>query len=358
MNSITKEDWGHLPSGHSIDLYRLRNARGIEAAITTYGGRLVALKAPDRHGRMDDVVLGFDDLAGYLNPNPYFGALVGRYANRIAHGQFTLGGHSYKLARNNGENSLHGGLIGFDKVAWSAKPEDTSSGAALRLHYFSRDGEEGYPGNLDVAATYTLTDENELRIEFEADTDKDTVVNLTNHSYFDLAGQGSGKVLEHRAMINSDRFTPVNANLIPTGELRNVKGTPFDFLQPTVIGTRIDDNDEQLGYGKGYDHNFVLNGPAGQLSLAGRVVEPHSGRVLEVFTTQPGLQFYTGNHLRGSTEGKGGAVYGVRSGFCVETQHFPDSPNQPAFPSTELKPGERFRQTTIFKFSVDETSAQ
>jgi aldose 1-epimerase len=323
----------------------------MEAAITNYGGRVVELKVPDRDGKFDDVVLGFDDLAGYLEKNPYFGALVGRYANRIANGEFILNGRSYKLARNNGPNALHGGLKGFDRVLWEAR--DVSSGgiARLELQYLSKDGEEGYPGNLNVTATYSVTESNELKLDFEATTDKETVLNLTNHSYFDLTGQAAGNILEHHVVINADTFTPVNANLIPTGELRNVEGTPFDFRKPMPISARIDEKDQQLQYGIGYDHNFVLNRGGGGPSLAARVVDPSSGRVMEVLTTQPGVQFYTGNHLDGTIKGKGGAVYGFRSAFCLETQHFPDSPNQPHFPSTELKPGQRYHQTTIFKFS-------
>jgi aldose 1-epimerase len=279
--------------------------------------------------------------------------LVGRYANRIANAEFTLEGKTYQLARNNGSNSLHGGLKGFDKVAWNAQQSTAAHGPALQLEYISADGEEGYPGQLTTTVTYTLTDEDELRIDYTATTDKATVLNLTNHSYFDLAGQRAGNIVDHIVTIAADRFTPVNANLIPTGELRSVKGTPFDFTQPMRAGERIDQDDEQLKYGKGYDHNYVLNGGAA-LAFAARAHHPGSGRTLEVFTTQPGIQFYTGNHLAESlVRGKGGVVYGFRSGFCFETQHFPDSPNQPDFPSTKLNPGERFEQTTAFRFSAD-----
>ncbi len=353
MNAITKTHWGSLPSGEEIHLYTLRNSNGLEAAITNYGGRVVTLKTPDRDGNFEDIVLGFDDLEGYLGNNPYFGALLGRYGNRIANGEFTLHGRTYKLARNNGQNSLHGGLKGFDKVAWSAREISRPDAPGLELNYLSKDGEEGYPGNLTVKVTYTLADSNELRIDYDATTDKDTVLNLSNHSYFDLRGQRAGKILEHRVMINADRFTPVNANLIPTGELKSVEGTPFDFRKSSAIGARIDEPDEQLGYGEGYDHNFVLNRTGAGPSLAARVSDPGSGRVLEVLTTQPGVQFYTGNHLDGTIRGKAGTVYGPRFGFCLETQHFPDSPNQPNFPSTELKPGQRYQETTIFRFSVE-----
>lgn len=353
MSELIKSRWGALSSGEEIHLFTLRNANGIEASITNYGGRLVTLKTPDRDGRFADIVLGFDTLDGYLNKNPYFGALVGRYANRIANAEFTLGGRTYKLARNNGENSLHGGLKGFDKVAWKAEQIATRDGPALSLEYVSADGEEGYPGMLNAAATYTLTDKDELQIEYGAVTDKNTVLNLTNHSYFHLAGQASGDILDHIVTIAADRFTPVNAHLIPTGELRSVKGTPFDFTQPTRIGERIEQNEEQLQFGLGYDHNFVLNRSGAELAFAARAHHPKSGRTLEVLTTQPGVQFYTGNHLAESlARGKGGAVYGFRSGFCLETQHFPDSPNQPSFPSTELKPGQHYQQTTVFRFST------
>ena len=347
MIEIKHESWGELASGDPIQLYTLRNGRGIEAQITNFGGRLVSLKTPDRAGKFGDIVLGFDKLAGYVAKNPFFGALVGRYANRIANGEFAINGTKYQLARNNGENALHGGLIGFDKVRWDVSQADSG----LELRYFSKDGEEGYPGNLHVRVRYRLENENDLRIEYEAETDRETVLNLTNHSYFDLSGEGAGSIVDHEVTIHADRFTPVNGHLIPTGELRPVEGTPFDFRKPAVIGSRIDQKDEQLGYGLGYDHNYVLNGDGG-LTLAARAVDHRSGRVLEVLTTQPGMQFYTGNHLDGSVTGKHGRPYGFRTGFCFETQHFPDSPNQPAFPSTSLRPGEKFQSTTVFRFST------
>ena len=351
MSTITKRQWGSDLSEQPVDLFTLRNSHGVEASITTYGGRLVTLKTPDRNGRFEDIVLGFDSLDGYLQKNPFFGALVGRYANRIANARFQLDGKTYELARNNGENAIHGGLKGFDKVLWKAVEHSDSGG--VTLSYFSKDGEEGYPGNLHVDVTYALTEVNELRLDYSATTDKHTVLNLTNHSYFDLLGQAEGKILGHIVTIHADRFTPINKNLIPTGELKSVAGTPFDFRRPTPIGDRIGQDDEQLKLAIGYDHNYVLNQNGGKPSLAARVVEPSLGRVLEVLTTQPGVQFYTGNHLDGSVKGKGGVTYGFRFGFCFETQHFPDSPNQPQFPSTELKPGEQFRQTTVFRFSVD-----
>ncbi len=352
MNALQKENWGKTEAGEEILLYTLRNASGIEVRITSYGGRVVSLKTPDRKGQFGDIVLGFDNLAGYLGKNPYFGALVGRYANRIANGEFQLNGTRYKLARNNGENSLHGGLKGFDKKVWDAHEITSGDDPALELSYFSANGEEGYPGNLHATVRYTLTSSNELHLDYSAITDQDTVLNLTNHSYFDLSGQGTGKILDYEVTIHADRFTPVNAHLIPTGELRPVGGTPFDFRKPMPIGSRINESDEQLKLAIGYDHNFVLNGTGKGPSLAARASDPQSGRVLEVLTTQPGVQFYTGNHLDGSVTGKNGKVYGFRSGICFETQHFPDSPNHPEFPSTELKAGQRYQETTIFRFST------
>ena len=311
---------------------------------------MVSLKVPDRNGVMGDVVLGFDKFEDYLKPPPYFGAIIGRYGNRIAHGKFTLNGVEYTLAKNNGDNSLHGGIRGFDKRLWIARE---AANQALELSYTSADGEEGYPGNLSVKVTYTLTDNNELQIDYAATTDKDTVLNLTNHSYFNLAGQGEGDVLSHRVAIYADRFTPVDKGLIPTGELRSVAGTPFDFRQPHAIGERIDSGDEQLAFGKGYDHNFVLNSGGAALDIVAKVTEAKSGRVMEVLTTEPGLQFYTGNQLNGTLTGKGGKTYGPRAAFCMETQHFPDSPNKPDFPPVVLKPGVHYQSTTIYRFSTD-----
>ncbi len=324
----------------------------MEVAITNFGAIVVALKAPGRGGQFADVVLGFDSLDGYLKEHPYFGAIIGRYGNRIAKGRFKLNGVEYKLATNNGENHLHGGIKGFDKVVWAARDVSTPQAPALELRYTSKDGEEGYPGNLDVTVIYTLTEGNELRIDYSATTDKDTVVNLTNHSYFNLAGEGNGDILGHEMMINADAFTPVDAGLIPTGELKKVEGTPFDFRKPAAIGARINADDPQIRYGKGYDHNFVLNRKGGGLELAARVAEPKSGRVMEVLTTEPGIQFYSGNFLDGSVKGKGGKAYQHRYGFCLETQHFPDSPNKPNFPSTVLKPGGKYQTTTVYRFSV------
>lgn len=350
-SSVKKEDFGKA-DGQSVALYTLTNRNGVEAKITPYGGIVVSLKVPDRNGKLGDIVLGFDNLDSYLKGNdPYLGALIGRYGNRIGNGRFTLNGVEYKLARNNGPNHLHGGIKGFDKVVWNAQPAKTRNGAKLTLTYGSRDGEEGYPGNLSVRVVYTLTDNNELKIDYSATTDKDTVVNLTHHSYFNLAGQGNGDILNHQLMINADRFTPVDSTLIPTGELRGVKGTPFDFKQSTAIGARINQEDEQLKFGKGYDHNFVLNGRTGILRHAARVTETSTGRVMEVWTTEPGLQFYSGNFLDGKT-GKEGKSYQIRYGLCLETQHFPDSPNKPDFPATVLRKGRIYRTTTIYKFAA------
>ena len=352
MSEISECRWGSLPSGGPISLFTLRNASGVEASVTNYGGRLVILKVPDRAGRGEDIVLGFESLDGYLDQNPYFGALVGRFANRIANGKFELDGRTYTLLQNNGSNALHGGARGFDKVAWKAAVINSNGTSALELRYLSKDGEEGYPGNLEVAATYTLSEDNTLRVDYSASTDRDTVLNLTNHSYFNLAGHAQGNILDQHVVLNADRFTPVASNLIPTGDLRSVAGTPFDFRQSTAIGARIDANDEQIAFGGGYDHNFVLNRSGNGLSLAACVYDPHSGRIMEVLTTQPGMQFYTGNHIRGPIGGKSGATYGARAGFCCETQHFPDSPNQPQFPSSVLRRGDRYTQTTAFRFST------
>ena len=346
-----KTSFGKTPDGQNVDLYTLTNQNGMQVAITNFGGIVVRIQTVDRQGKTDDVVLGYDSLDGYVNDTAYFGAVIGRYGNRIALGKFTLDGARYTLARNNGENSLHGGIKGFNKAVWQAREMAVEDGPSVELTYLSKDGEEGYPGNLSVKVLYTLTDRNELKIDYTATTDKKTVLNLTNHSYFNLNPAGSD-VLQHLLMIQADKFTPVDAGLIPTGELRSVAGTPFDFRKPTAIGARIEQEDEQLKLGKGYDHNFVLNRKGKGMELAARVVQPTTGRVLEVLTDEPGLQFYTGNFLDGSVRGKGGKAYGRRSAFCLETQHFPDSPNHPKFPSTELKPGEKYQTTTIYRFGA------
>ena len=347
-SKVLKRNFGKTSDGQPVDLYTMKNAGGAEVAIMNYGGIVVSLKVPDRAGTIADVVFGFDTFEPYLSPPPYFGAIVGRYGNRIARGRFKLNGVEYKLAVNNGENALHGGIRGFDKQLWAVRDR----GDSLELSYLSKDGEEGYPGNLATTVIYSWNDANELKIEYSATTDKDTVVNLTNHSYFNLAGAGEGDILGHVVMIDADRFTPVDAGLIPTGELKPVEGTPFDFRKPTPIGARIDAPDQQLKFGKGYDHNFVLNHPSPTPALAARVTEPKTGRALEVLTTEPGLQFYTGNFLDGTIKGKGGKTYVHRGAFCMETQHFPDSPNQPNFPSTVLKPGQKYQTTTIYRFTT------
>ena len=347
---MKKELFGRMADGTDVDIYTLVGKDGGEARITNYGGIIVSLKTPDRNGVLGEVTLGYDSLDGYLAKNPFFGSLVGRYGNRIGGARFTLNGVTYDLVQNNGRNHLHGGKVGFDKKVWKAEPSESPEGPMLALTTTSADGEESYPGNLKVKVVYTLLAKNALRIDYLATTDKDTVVNLTNHTYFNLAG--SGTITDHEIVINADRFTPVDAELIPTGELRPVVGTPFDFTTSRRIGERIDEPDEQISYGKGYDHNFVLRSVPGQLSLAARAYDPKSGRILEVETTEPGVQFYTGNFLDGSITGKGGQTYAKRSGFCLETQHFPDSPNKPDFPSTVLKVGQEYRSTTVFRFSA------
>ncbi len=327
----------------------LINKNGATAIVTPFGGKLMSLNMPDRNGKFGDVVLGYNLADQYIKGNPYFGALIGRYGNRIANGKFSINGKEYQLAKNNGANALHGGPKGFHNLLWQKKMSDKNQ---VVLTYASKDGEEGYPGNLNVMVTYTLTDDNELRIDYEAVTDALTVVNLTHHSFFNLAGAGSGDILNHLVTINADRFTPVNSGLIPTGELKPVSGTSFDFTKPTLIGAHISEDNEQLKNGKGYDHNWVLNKKDTELSLAATVTEPITGRIMEVWTTEPGLQFYSGNFLDGSDIGKDGKKYEYRSGFCMEAQHFPDSPNHPDFPSTILMPGAIYKQQTIYKFSV------
>jgi aldose 1-epimerase len=351
-HSIVKESFGKTPDGQAVDVYTLKNAKGAEARIMTYGGVVLSLKMPDKSGQFADVVLGCDKLEDYAKtpPPPYFGALVGRYGNRIGKAQFTLDGKTYNLSANDHGNTLHGGNKGFDKVLWTATVKDTDAAPSLVLNYISKDGEEGFPGTLNVTATYTLTDNNELRLDYTATTDKDTVVNLTHHSYFNLAGKGD--ILGHILTIPADNITPVDAGLIPLGKLQPVDGTPFDFRKPTAIGARIDADDAQLKLGPGYDHNWVINKKAGELSLMAHVSEPTTGRVMEVWSTEPGLQFYTGNFLDGTIKGNGGWVYQKHNAFCMEPQHFPDSPNKPQFPTTELKPGETYKNTIIYRFSV------
>lgn len=342
--SVNKDVFGKLDDGTEINLYTLENSQGIIVKIINYGATVVALEIPDREGKLTDITLGHNNLTGYLTSSPYFGCIVGRYGNRIAQGKFTLDGEEYTLAKNDGENHLHGGIRGFDKVVWGARHFADEKGLGVVFSYLSKDEEEGYPGNLKCTVIYTLTKENELIIEYQAETDKATPVNLTHHSYFNLAGQGEGDILSHELMINADKYTPVDQGLIPTGELRSVLNTPMDFLKPTAIGARIEEVEG------GYDHNFVLDKEEGEFSLAAQVYDPSSGRVMEVFTTEPGIQFYSGNFLDGSIIGKGNKIYKKHYGFCLETQHFPDSPNKPHFPSSILRPGEKYSSKTVYKF--------
>ncbi|MBN2064909.1 MAG: galactose mutarotase [Sedimentisphaerales bacterium] len=348
--AISSKPFGTTADGQNVDIYTLSNSNGIKAQIMTYGGIMVTLETKDREGKFGNILLGFDDLEGYFGESPYFGALIGRYGNRIASGKFTLDGVEYTLAQNDNGNHLHGGLKGFDKVVWTAEPVKSDDSVALKLHYVSKDMEEGYPGNLDVTMTYTLTNKDELIFDYEATTDKATVVNLTNHNYYNFNG-GKSDILDHVLMVNADNYTPVVEGLIPTGEIAPVKGTPFDFTIPTAIGARVNDDNEQLKLGGGYDHNFVLNQKnAGEMTLAADVYDPATGRGMEIHTQEPGVQFYCGNFLDGTLKGHNGDVYNLRFALCLETQHFPDSPNQPDFPSTVLKPGETYKTRTIQKF--------
>lgn len=349
---VAKAAFGKTADGKPVDVYTLTNSSGAECRIITYGGTVVSLKVPDKSGKMGDVVLGYDSVADYEKHTSYFGSLIGRYGNRIAKGKFKIGNEEYTLAKNNGENHLHGGPKGYDKVVWTGRSFVTAAGANLELKYLSKDGEEGYPGDLSITVVYTLTEKNELKIVYSATTDKATVVNLTHHSYFNLAGAGKGTILDHQLMINADAFLPTDSGSIPTGELKKVAGGAFDFRKATAIGARIDANDQQIEFGKGYDHNWVLHKKGKALTLAATVFEKSTGREMKVLTTEPGLQFYSGNFLDGSIKGKSGQDYPYRSGFCLEAQHYPDSPNQPKFPSTVLKPGQRYSQTTIYQFSV------
>lgn len=358
----TSEPFGELPDGTAVELYTVTNANGVVMKATNYGGVLTSLMVPDADGQLEDVVLGFDSVAGYTSDayrasNPYFGAIIGRYGNRIGGAQFELDGETYQLAANNGPNTLHGGNAGFDKVVWDAEPFADERGQGVVFTRVSPDGEEGFPGNLTTSVTYLLTDDDEVVFEYEATTDQATPVNLTQHAYFNLGGHDSGTILDHELMLNADAFTPVDAELIPTGEIRPVDGTPFDFRELTPIGERIDADDEQIAFGPGYDHNWVLaegGADSDGLTLAARVVEPESGRVMEVYTTEPAIQFYAGNFLDGTLTGKGGVSYERRTGFCLETQHYPDGPNQPDFPSTILRPGETYSSRTVYAFSTQD----
>jgi len=347
---MTKRPFGKTTAGEAAELYTLA-AGGLEVSITNYGGTITSIKAPDRAGNVADVVLGFDSVDGYLAAGFFPGATIGRYANRIGKCRFELNGVEYKLYQNNGPNTLHGGLKGFDKVIWNAR-EIPGDEPALELTYLSKDGEENFPGNLSVTVRFTVTKAAELRIDYSATTDKDTIVNLTNHSYFNLAGEGAGPIVDHVAQLNASRFTPVDGGLIPTGELRPVEGTPFDFRKPLPIGSRIGQVDEQLKLGGGYDHNFVIDGAHGTPRTAALVHDPKSGRTLEVVTTEPGVQLYTGNFLDGASIGKSGKPYNYRTGFCLETQKYPDSPNHPAFPTATVRAGEKFASTTVFRFGA------
>src|SRR5262245_9630153 len=348
--TVKKEAFG-TADGQPVDLYTLTNSHGMEVRAMTYGGIILSLRVPDRNGKLDDVVLGFDKLEPYFENKAYFGAIIGRYGNRIGGAKFKLNGVEYNLAKNAAPNTLHGGWKGFNKANWQAKSFENSKGVGVVFSYLSKDGEEGYPGNLNTTVTYTLTDKNEIIFDYDATTDKATVLNLTEHSYFNLAGEGKGDILNHEVMINAGRFTPVDESVIPTGELRSVKGTPLDFTKSTAVGLRINDKYEQLIIGHGYDHSFVIDRKNDGLALAARVYEPSSGRVMEVYTTQPAVQFYTSNYLDRTIVGKNGHAYPKNGALCLETQHFPDSPNHPDFPTTVLQPGQTFRSTTVYKFS-------
>jgi aldose 1-epimerase len=353
QRSISVEDWGAIPTGELVQLYKLVNAGGASARIATYGGALVSLEMPDKSGRMGDVTLGFDTLEDYLAVRPYIGALIGRYGNRIANARFPLEGRIYTLAANNGPNALHGGTRGFDKHVWAAAPFEGADGVGLVLRHISPDGDEGFPGTLAVEVRYTLTDANALRIEYQATTDAPTVVNLTNHAYFNLKDAGRTSVVDHVLQVDADHYNPVDPTLIPTGGPASVQGTPFDFREPHTIGERIDANDEQIRRGGGYDHNFILRRRTKDgLERAAVLSDPTTGRVMEAWTTEPGVQVYSGNFLDGSDKGKGGTAYQRRAAVCLETQHFPDSPNQPEFPSTALYPGQTYRSTTEYRFST------
>ena len=350
--SVTRAPFGTLADGTAVELFTLANAGGLEIRAMTYGAIIVSLKTKDRTGKLDDIVLGYDNVAGYVKQNPYFGTIVGRYGNRIAKGQFTIDGKTYTLAKNNGPNHLHGGLKGFDKAVWKGEPFQKGDTVGVVFTHTSPDGDEGYPGKLDARVTYTLSNANELRVDYHATTDKPTHVNLTQHTYFNLAGDGARDILGHELTLAADRYTPVDSTLIPTGELAPVAGTPFDFRKPQAIGARIEAAHEQIKHGGGYDHNWVLNRTGDGLVKAIEVHEPTTGRTLQIATTEPGVQFYTGNFLDGTITGKGGHVYKRRYGFCLETQHFPDSPNQPNFPSTLLRPGQEYKTSTTFTFGA------
>ena len=350
-SSITKTEFGNLENGEQVHLFTLTNSNGVQVKISNYGGIITAITIPDREGEFNNVVLGFDNLEDYKKFHPYFGAIVGRYANRIADGKFTLNGETYSLAKNNGENALHGGLVGFDKQLWMAEEFENEIGRGIELEYMSVDGAEGYPGNLECKVIYTLTDDNELKIDYLATTDQPTVINLTNHSYFNLKDGGQSKIFDHELTLKSDRITPTDDESIPTGEYMDVEGTPFDFRKAKRIGDSIDSDHQQIKFGMGYDHNYVLNNDK-ELALIASVMEPTTGRLMEVYTTEPGVQLYTGNFLGTAPEGSVPPKFEYRTGFCLETQHYPDSPNRPEFPSVVLNPGEVYASTTIYKFLI------
>ncbi|MCP9199117.1 galactose mutarotase [Gramella sp. GC03-9] len=351
---IIKNDFGKTAAGEAVEQYTISNEAGLEMSVISYGGIITHLKVPNKDGKYEDVVLGFDNIQDYENGSPYFGAIIGRYGNRIADAKFSLDGEEYQLEKNDGPNSLHGGEKGFDKVVWDVEPGTSEDSASLKFTYTSKDGEGGFPGNLETTVTYTLTSDNELQIEYEATTDKKTVVNLTQHSYFNLTGDFSKTILDHVVEINADQYLPVDKTLIPTGELRSVEGTPFDFTEPTPVseGMKLEESNEQLKRGPGFDHCWVLNEQDSGMRFAASAYDPESGRYMEVMTNEPAMQFYTGNFLDGTLPAKGGGSYGKRTGFCMETQHYPDSPNQEAFPSTVLEPGETYTSQTTYKFSV------
>jgi aldose 1-epimerase len=352
-SAIIQTDFGKTADGKSTMLYTLKNTQGMEVRISNYGGTITHWLAPDKDGKLEDIVLGYDSLSGYLKESPYFGAIIGRYGNRIAKGRFALDGKNYTLAINNGENALHGGLQGFDKQIWNTETIKENNEVGLKMTYLSKDGEEGYPGNLSITITYLLKNDNSLQVDYQAITDKSTPVNLTNHTYFNLTGNTKRDILEHQLTLNADRFLPVDATLIPTGVLQDVKNTPFDFTKPQTIGKRINETtNDQIVKGGGYDHCWVLNGKVGTLRNIAAVTEPTSGRTIDVLTTEPAVQFYTGNFLTGSIVGKNNTTYSKRFGFCLETQHYPDSPNQPQFPTTILKPNEIYKSTTVYKLGT------
>lgn len=350
---ITKSDFGMMPDSTIIEKYTLKNANGVEMDVITYGGRIISLKVPDKNGKIENVVLGYNSLEDYLNDSdPFFGALIGRYGNRIAKGKFTLNGTEYTLATNNGENHLHGGVLGFDRVVWNVEPLESEKGPSLKLSYLSKDGEEGYPGNLNVTVVYALTNDNVFEVYYEATTDKATVVNLTQHAYFNLSGDFTKPILDHELTINADKYLPVDATLIPTGELADVTNTPFNFRTAKRVGKQIEADNDQLKKGLGYDHCWILNNQNNGMRFAASAYQPESGILLEIYTDEPGIQFYSGNFLDGTLPMPNGGTYAHRTGFCLETQHYPDSPNQRNFPSTVLNPGETYKTTTSFKFST------